>query len=138
MKKIQPYCFESFQKMHDAGIKLAMGTDLGYDPEAGRNAAELELYLKYGMSTMDALKTATINAAEALWLGDKVGSIDAGKFADIIAVKGNPLDDITLLQSKDNIRMVMKEGEAYVDKISATPRYVISAQPGSWKIIDAQ
>ena len=138
MKKIQPYCFELFQKMHDAGIKLAMGTDLGYDPEAGRNAGELELYVKYGMSTMDALKTATINAAEALWLGEKTGSLEAGKFADIIAVKGNPLDDITLLQDKENIRMVMKEGEANVDKISAIPRYVISAAPGSWKIIDAQ
>jgi imidazolonepropionase-like amidohydrolase len=138
MKKIQPYCFESFQKMHAAGIKLAMGTDLGYDPEAGRNAMEMELYVKYGMSTMDAIKTATINAAEALWLDKKLGSIEGGKLADIIAVKGNPLDDIRLLQDKDNIRMVMKEGEVFVDKISDTPRYVISAQPGSWKIIDAQ
>ncbi len=138
MKKIQPYCFESFQKMHAAGIKLAMGTDLGYDPEAGRNAVEMELYVQYGMSTMDAVKTATINAAEALWLGKQTGSLDIGKYADIIAVKGNPLDDIRLLQERDNIRMVMKEGEVFVDKISATPRYVISAAPGSWKIIDAQ
>jgi imidazolonepropionase-like amidohydrolase len=137
MKKIQPYCFESFQKMHQAGIKIAMGTDLGYDPEAGRNAYELELYVRYGMSDMEALQTATINAAEALWLKN-LGAIEVGKTADIVAVRGNPADDIKVLQERDNIRLVMRDGIPFVDKISNEPRYVVHAAPGSWTIIDAQ
>lgn len=138
MKKLQPYCFESFQKMHQAGIKMAMGTDLGYDPEAGRNAVEMELYVKLGMSPLESLQTATINAAEALWLGKDIGSLEKGKKADIVAVRGNPLDDITTLQNKDNIQLVMRDGEAFVDKVSAEKRYVVHAKPGSWTIIDAQ
>ncbi len=129
MKKIQPHCFESFQKMHAAGIKMAMGTDLSVDPEVGTNAKELELYVKLGMSPAEALRTATINAAEALGLGSKLGSIEKGKLADIIAVKGNPLDDIGLLQQRDNIRLVMKDGRIFVDKVSAEPRYVIHPEP---------
>lgn len=129
MKKIQPHCFESFQKMHAAGIKMAMGTDLSVDPEVGTNAKELELYVKLGMSTAEALRTATINAAEALGLGSKLGSIEKGKRADVIAVKGNPLEDIRVLQEKDNIRMVMKDGMAFVDKEAAEPRYVIHPMP---------
>ncbi len=138
MKKIQPYCFDSFQKMHKAGIRMAMGTDLGYDPEAGRNAVELELYVNLGMTPLEALQTATVNAAEALWLGKEIGALEPGKRADIVAVRGDPLDDIRILQKKDNIRLVMRDGEAFVDKVSAEPRYVVHAKPHSWKIIDAQ
>lgn len=137
MKHIQPYCFESFQKMHAAGIKMAMGTDLGYDPEAGRNAKEMEIYVDLGMTPMEALKTATINAAEALWFEKDLGVIEPGKYADIVAVRGNPLDDITVLQDKSNIGMVVRGGEVFVDKVSGDQRYVIHAEPNSWKIIDA-
>ena len=136
MKKIQPYTFETFKVMHQAGIKIAMGTDLGPEPEIGTNAKELELYVNLGMTPMEALQTATRNAAEAMWLGKDVGTIEAGKFADILALDGDPSRDITVLNTKDNIRMVMKEGEPYVDKISAKRRSVVQCEPGSWKIID--
>lgn len=136
MKKIQPYTFETFKVMHQAGIKIAMGTDLGPEPEIGTNAKELELYVNLGMTPMEALQTATRNAAEAMWLGKDVGTIEAGKFADILALDGDPSRDITVLNTKDNIRMVMKEGEPYVDKISARHRSVVQCAPGSWKIID--
>jgi imidazolonepropionase-like amidohydrolase len=138
MKKIQPYCFESFQKMHQAGIPMAMGTDLGYDPEAGRNAVEMELYVNLGMSTMEAIQCATVHAAKAIWREKEIGTVEPGKRADIIAVKGNPLDDIKLFQNKENIQLVMRNGEAFVDKLSSAQRYVIHAKPGAWKIIDIE
>jgi imidazolonepropionase-like amidohydrolase len=136
MKKIQPYTFETFKVMHQAGIKIVMGTDLGPEPEIGSNGKELELYVNLGMTPMEAIQTATKNAAEALWLAKDLGTLESGKLADIIAVDGDPSRDITLLTSKDNIKMVMKEGEAWVDKISAQQRSVIQFRPGSWKIID--
>lgn len=136
MKKIQPYTFDTFKVMHQAGIKIAMGTDLGPEPEIGTNARELELYVNLGMTPMEAIQTATKNAAEALWLGKDTGTLDNGKFADILAVDGDPSKDIGVLCSKDNIKMVMKEGEPWVDKISARQRRVIQFEPGSWKIID--
>ncbi len=136
MKKIQPYTFETFKVMHQAGIKIAMGTDLGPEPEIGTNAKELELYVELGMTPMEAIQTATKNAAEAMWLGKDLGTIETGKFADILAIDGDPSRNISLLSSKDNIKMVMKEGEAWVDKISAQHRRVVQFEPGSWKIVD--
>lgn len=136
MKKIQPYTFETFKVMHQAGIKIAMGTDLGPEPEIGTNARELELYVKLGMAPMEAIQTATRNAAEALWLGKDLGTLENGKLADILAVDGDPSKDITVLCDKENMKMVMKEGEPWVDKLSATPRRVIQFEPDSWKIID--
>jgi imidazolonepropionase-like amidohydrolase len=136
MKKIQPYTFETFKVMHQAGIKIAMGTDLGPEPEIGTNAGELVLYVNLGMTPMEAIQTATKNAAEALWLDKDTGTLEDGKFADILAVDGDPSHDITVLANKENMKMVMKEGEPWVDKISAEPRRVIQFAPGSWKIID--
>lgn len=136
MKKIQPYTFESFKKFHEAGIKIALGTDTGYDPEMGTSARELEIYVNLGMTPMEALQTATKNAAEALKVADDLGTLEVGKLADVVVVDGDPSRDIRVLQQKDNIRLVMKDGQVHVDKISATPRSVIQCEPGSWKIID--
>ena len=113
-----------------------MGTDLGPEPEIGTNAKELELYVELGMSPMEAIQTATKNAAEAMWLDKELGTIEVGKLADILAVNGDPSRDISVLSQKDNIRMVMKEGEAWVDKISAQHRRVVQCEPNSWKIVD--
>jgi imidazolonepropionase-like amidohydrolase len=136
MKKIQPYTFESFKKFHQSGVKLAMGTDTGIDPEFGENAGELEIYVKLGMTPMEAIVTATKNAAEAVRLDKDLGTIEKGKLADILAIDGNPDRDITVLQKKANIKMVMKEGNVFVDRFSPVPRYVIHPEPGSWKKLD--
>jgi imidazolonepropionase-like amidohydrolase len=136
LKKIQPFCLESFKKFHQAGIKLVMGTDTGYDPLMGENAEELKIYVDLGMTPMEAIMTATRNAAEAMKLDADLGTIEAGKLADIVAVDGDPLHDITVLQDKDKIKMVMKGGEVFVDKFSNQHKSVIQCKPGSWKIID--
>ena len=116
MKKLQPSCFDTFQKMYKAGINIAMGTDMGFDPEMGSNSSELAIYVKLGMEPMHALQTATINAAKALKIDRDLGSLEVGKLADIVAVEGNPLRDIACLQDKRNIQLVMKEGKVFADR----------------------
>jgi imidazolonepropionase-like amidohydrolase len=137
MKKLQPYCFDTFQKAVKMGINIAMGTDMGLDPEMGSNACELAIYVDLGMKPMHALQTATINAAKAIKMDKDLGTLEAGKFADIVAVAGDPLVDIKCLQEKKNIQLVMKEGQVYADRRPGKPsKNVVNAEPGSWKIID--
>ena len=136
MKALQPYCFETFQKMHKAGVNIAMGTDMGFDPEMGTNARELEIYVKLGMTPMEAILSATRNAARAIKMDKELGTVEAGKLADIIAVKGDPLKNIAVLQEKKNIQMVMKEGRVYADRRDGKSRNVVNVNPGDWKIID--
>ena len=135
-KDLQPFCFESFQKMYKAGISIAMGTDMGFEPDMGSNAAELEIYVKLGMAPMDAILAATRNAAQAIKLGDDLGTVEAGKLADIIAVNGDPLQNIACLQEKRNIQLVMKEGRLYADRRSGKSRNVVNVKPGEWKMVD--
>ena len=136
MKYLQPFCFETFQKMYKAGVKIAMGTDMGFEPDMGSNAAELEIYVKLGMKPMDAILTTTRNAAQALKREKDLGTIEAGKLADIIAVDGDPLKDIRCLQDKQNIKVVMKEGRVYADRRPGKSKNVVNVKPGDWKIID--
>ena len=99
----------SLQKAIKAGLKIAYGTDAGVFPH-GLNAKQFKLFIDNGMTPLQAIQTATINAADLMgWLG-KTGSITAGKWADIIAVKGDPLKDITELE---RIKFVMKSGVVY-------------------------
>ena len=136
MKYLQPFCFETFRKMHKAGVKIAMGTDMGFEPDMGSNAAELEIYVKLGMKPMDAILTTTRNAAQALKQEKDLGTIEAGKLADLIAVDGDPLKNIRCLQEKKNILVVMKEGKIYADRRPGKSKNVVNAKPGDWKIID--
>jgi imidazolonepropionase-like amidohydrolase len=136
MKFLQPYCFETFQKMYKAGVRIAMGTDMGFEPDMGSNGAELEIYVQLGMKPMDAILTATRNAAEAIKRGNDLGTLEAGKLADIVAVDGDPLKDIACLQKKEKIQLVMKEGRVHADRRPGMNKSVVNAKAGDWKIID--
>ena len=99
-----------------AGVKVALGTDAAVYPH-GLNARELEVYVTaYGMSPLQSLQTATLNAADLMGWTAKTGSLDAGKWADVIAVKGDPLQDIKLLQ---HVPFVMKAGVIYKNEATA-------------------
>lgn len=100
---------ESFRRAHQAGVKMVMGTDAGVYPH-GDNARQLSRMVRFGMTPAEALRAATSNAADALGHKGKFGALMAGASADIIAVEGNPLDDVTLLE---NVSFVMKEGVVY-------------------------
>ena len=136
MKTIQPSCFDTFRVMYESGIEIAMGTDMGYEPGMGTNAYELEIYCDLGMSPMEAIQTTTRNAARAIGMGDELGTLEKGKIADIIAVNGDPLQDIRVLQSREKIQLVMKEGDIYVDRRPGQNKEILRAEPDSWKIID--
>jgi imidazolonepropionase-like amidohydrolase len=95
-----------------AGIKVACGTDAAVYPH-GLNAHELDVYVnQFGMTPLAALQTATLNASDLMGWSDRSGALDVGKWADVIAVKGDPLQDIKLLQ---HVSFVMKSGVVYRD-----------------------
>ena len=98
-----------FAQAYRHGVKIAFGTDAGVYPH-GRNAEQFHLMVQAGMTPADAIRTATITAAGLLGLETQVGSLKAGMYADIIAVRGNPLQDIRVLE---NVSFVMKGGTIY-------------------------
>jgi len=100
----------TFNKALKAGVKIAFGTDAGGFDWKENQAKEFSYMVKWGMTPMQAIKSATTVAAELLDMKGRLGEISAGAFADIIAVKGNPLSDITLLEHAD---FVMKDGKVY-------------------------
>ncbi|MBD8528229.1 amidohydrolase family protein [Pseudoxanthomonas sp. CAU 1598] len=100
---------KTFTQAYQAGVKIAFGTDAGVFPH-GQNAREFELMVKAGMPADLALQSATRNAAELLGKWDELGSLEVGKQADLIAVSGDPLADITLLQ---RVEVVIKAGQRY-------------------------
>ena len=122
--------------MHKAGINIAMGTDTTMDPNMGENAMELALYVEHGMTPMEAIKTATCQAAAAVGLDSSLGTLEPGKLADVVAVEGDVIADIGSLQRKENIRLVAKEGAVYVDTISPMHKYVIHPDPDGITIVD--
>jgi imidazolonepropionase-like amidohydrolase len=91
--------FDRMRMALELGVKIAMGSDCGGNEarQHGSNADELECYVRFGMSAMDAIVSATLEAARALWLDDNIGSVAEGKTADLIIVDGDPLSDIGLL-----------------------------------------
>src|SRR5207247_881068 len=96
----------TFQKAYAAGVKIAFGTDTGVSPH-GENAHEFELMVAGGMPSMEAIQSATLQAARLLKIEDRLGTIEATKIADVIAVKGNPLEDIRAMK---DVVFVMKSG----------------------------
>ncbi len=136
MKTIQPSCYETFQRMAEAGVRIAMGTDMGYDPEMGMGAGELEIWVGLGMSPMDAIVATTRNAAEAMKLEKEIGTIERGKIADILAIDGDPLQDIRVLKERERIKMVMKDGHVYVDRRAGHEKQVMAPEFNTWRIVD--
>ncbi len=100
---------ENFGKAVRAGLKMAFGTDAGVCAY-GTSAKQFAFMVKYGMTPMQAIQAATSNAADLLGHGSELGSIKVGKYADLIAVSGDPLKDISLLEK---VEFVMKEGKVY-------------------------
>jgi imidazolonepropionase-like amidohydrolase len=106
---------ENFPKALKKGVKIALGTDAGgFDWKKLNEAKEFEYYVQYGMTPMQAIRAGTTVPAELLGWSDKVGTIEAGKWADIVAVSGDPLKDITELE---NVKFVMKGGTVYKNEL---------------------
>jgi imidazolonepropionase-like amidohydrolase len=100
---------DNFRKAVNAGVKMSFGTDAGVCPY-GTSGKQFAFMVKYGMTPMQAIQAATSSAADLLGHSSEIGSIKPGKFADIIAVSGDPLADVSTLE---NVKFVMKDGKIY-------------------------
>jgi imidazolonepropionase-like amidohydrolase len=101
---------QNFRRAHAAGAKMVFGSDAGVYPH-GDNARQFAVMVRYGMTPLEAIRAATINAAQALGKDDR-GSVEAGRYADLVAVQGDPTSDVTLLE---HVAVVVKGGEVAKD-----------------------
>jgi imidazolonepropionase-like amidohydrolase len=125
-KQVGPIIQATAGKAYKAGVKIAFGTDAAVYPH-GQNAKEFRYMVEAGMPPMFVLQAATTHAAELLKKSKDLGSIEAGKLADVIAVDGNPLDDIGAMQK---VGFVMKDGVVYKqDGKSVTPPTPVAQVP---------
>jgi len=104
---VGPQIGNTFNKAYRRGVKIAFGTDAGVQPH-GTNWKEFVYMVKFGMPPMETIQSATINTAKLLKIDSILGSIEVGKMADIIAIDGNPIENINTME---NVVFVMKEGE---------------------------
>jgi len=107
--RIGPQIEGTFTRAYQSGVKIAFGTDAGVSPH-GDNAREFELMVECGMPPMTAIRCATIEAARLLRVDDRLGSVEKGKIADLVAVVGDPTENIALMR---DVKFVMKEGVVY-------------------------
>jgi imidazolonepropionase-like amidohydrolase len=116
---------QSFRKAYKAKVPIALGTDAGtpLNPH-GENLRELEMLVNMGLTPMQAIVGATKTASEVLGLENEIGTLEKGKLADLIIVDGDPLKDTTLLQRKDKILVIMKEGEFHKCQLKSTVGFV--------------
>jgi imidazolonepropionase-like amidohydrolase len=108
---------ENFQKAVRAGVKVAYGTDAGVYPH-GWNAKQFAHMVRWGMTPMQAIQAATVNAADLLGWADRVGVVEPGRFADLVAVAADPLADVTVLE---RVGFVMKGGEVFKNELGKKP-----------------
>ncbi len=111
---IIPAAKQNMAKAFKSGVRVALGTDAGVYPH-GENGGEFWAMVQLGMSPVEALRAGTANAAELMGWSDRIGSVKKGKLADVVAVKGNPLSDVKLLE---HVQFVMKDGVVYKNEIS--------------------
>lgn len=115
MRDVSAVAKKNIRHAYESGVHIALGTDAAVYPH-GLNGHELEVYVRdLGMTPLAAIQTATVNASELLGWQAKTGSLDAGKWADVIAVDGDPLKDVKLLQ---DVKFVMKAGVVYKGSIA--------------------
>ncbi len=100
---------QALRRAVPAGVRIAFGTDAGVSHH-GRNADEFLLMVEHGMTPMTAIQAATVNAADLLGLASQIGTIEAGKSADIVAVRGDPLADVGVLRQ---MNFVMAQGRVH-------------------------
>ena len=100
-----------------AGIPIAMGTDAGFYGY-GHNGMELRLMVEEGLTPMQSLVASTKTAAECLGLEAEIGTVEAGKLADLVVVDGDPLRDIALIEKPEALTMVIKGGTVFVDRLA--------------------
>jgi imidazolonepropionase-like amidohydrolase len=117
-REAMPVAREAFRKAVAQGVKVAFGTDSAVYPH-GQNAREFAVYVKLGMTPLAAIQSATINAADLVRWSERVGIIEAGRWADIIAVDGDPLQDVTTLE---RVKFVMKGGRVYKNDYAVAGR----------------
>ena len=101
---------ESIRRAHQAGVKIALGTDAGAFPH-GSNLRELGLMVDVGMSPMEAIVAGTRTAAECLGWDERLGTLEEGKLADVVIARGDPLEDISVLERPEHLQLVLKGGE---------------------------
>jgi len=104
--EVMPAARKNVARAFAAGVKVAFGTDAAVYPH-GLNAREFAVMVKLGLTPLQAIQAATINAADLLGWQDKAGAVESGKWADLIAVDGDPLQDVTTLE---RVHFVMKGG----------------------------
>jgi imidazolonepropionase-like amidohydrolase len=112
MKRAFDAKWGSLERVKNAGVKIAAGSDAGFLVQHGDNARELEEMVKGGFTPLEAIRAATETAADLLNLQDTIGTLTAGKRADVIAVRGNPAEDVRVLQDERNIPYVFRDGIA--------------------------
>ena len=117
-REFREHHIETVQQAMRYGVRVVAGTDAG-GWFHGNNSVELDMLVDAGMTPMQAIVAGTSEAAACCGLGSDLGTLEAGKLADIIVVDGNPLRDITVLQDRDRIRLVMKEGQVYRDLLTS-------------------
>jgi imidazolonepropionase-like amidohydrolase len=105
-RAVMPVARQNIARAFKAGVKVAFGTGAAVYPH-GLNAHEFAVMVKLGLTPMQAIQAATVNAADLLGWSDRIGAIEPGHFADIIAVRGDPVNDVTELE---RVRFVMKGG----------------------------
>ena len=103
----------------ELGVKIANGSDPAAADRHGRNAVELEAMTRRGLTALEAIRAATISAADLIGWADDVGAVEGGRFADLIAVQGDPIADITVLQ---HVKFVMKGGRVIKNELAGSPQ----------------
>lgn len=106
---------QSVQQARSLGVKIALGYDAAGPERQGKNADELVARTKRAIPPLEAIRSATVNAAELMNWQDRVGAVEPGKYADLIAVEGDPLSDITVLEQ---VKFVMKGGALVKDMLA--------------------